>query len=255
MSRFDTVLIANRGAIACRIIRTLRRMGIRSVAVFSDADAGSLHVAEADEAVRIGPAAAAESYLNIAAILEAARASGAQAIHPGYGFLSESTEFAEACAAAGVVFIGPTAANITGFGLKHSARDLAETHGVALAPGTGLLTDAYAAVEAADAIGYPVILKATAGGGGIGMKICADKDELRDAFAGVVRLGAGNFGNGGVFLESYVETARHIEVQVFGDGKGRVVALGERDCSLQRRNQKVVEETPAPLLPPPPARR
>ena len=225
-------------------------MGIRSVAVFSDADAGSLHVAEADEAVRIGPAPAAESYLNIAAILDAARATGAQAIHPGYGFLSESTEFAEACAAAGMVFIGPTAANITGFGLKHSARDLAETHGVALAPGTGLLTDADAAVEAADEIGYPVILKATAGGGGIGMKICADAEELRDAFAGVVRLGAGNFGNGGVFLESYVETARHIEVQVFGDGQGRVVALGERDCSLQRRNQKVVEETPAPLLPP-----
>ncbi len=250
MTPFDTVLIANRGAIACRIIRTLRRMGIRSVAVFSDADAGSLHVAEADEAVRIGPAAAAESYLNIAAIIEAARASGAQAIHPGYGFLSESTEFAEACAAAGVVFIGPTAANITGFGLKHSARDLAEAHGVALAPGTGLLTDVDTAVEAADAIGYPVILKATAGGGGIGMKICGDAGELRDAFAGVVRLGAGNFGNGGVFLESYVETARHIEVQVFGDGQGRVVALGERDCSLQRRNQKVVEETPAPLLPP-----
>jgi urea carboxylase len=247
---FSKVLIANRGAIACRIIRTLRKLGVGSVAVFSDADAGSLHVAEADEAVRIGPAPAAESYLNIPAILAAAQETGAQAIHPGYGFLSESTEFAAACAAAGVVFIGPTPENIMAFGLKHTARDLAEAHGVALAPGTGLLTDPAAAVEAAAAIGYPVILKATAGGGGIGMKICHSPQELTDAFATVVRMGAGNFGNGGVFLERYVETARHIEVQVFGDGQGRVVALGERDCSLQRRNQKVVEETPAPLLPP-----
>ncbi|MBA3053541.1 MAG: urea carboxylase [Sphingomonadales bacterium] len=246
---FTKVLIANRGAIACRIIRTLRAMGVGSVAVFSDADASSLHVAQADEAVRIGPAPAAESYLNIPAILAAARATGAEAIHPGYGFLSESTEFAAACADAGIVFIGPTADNITAFGLKHSARELAEAHGVALAPGTGLLTDSAAAVAAAEGIGYPVILKATAGGGGIGMKICRSSAELAEAFASVVRLGAGNFGNGGVFLEAYVETARHIEVQVFGDGQGHVVALGERDCSLQRRNQKVVEETPAPLLP------
>ena len=247
---FDAVLIANRGAIACRIIRTLRRMGLRSVAVFSDADAGSLHVAEADEAVRIGPAPAAESYLDMEAMLAAARATGAQAIHPGYGFLSESAGFAQACEAAGIAFIGPTPDSITGFGLKHSARELASTYGVTLAPGTDLLTDPQAALSAAQAIGYPVILKATAGGGGIGMKICAGPDEILDAFAMVSRLGTGNFGNGGVFLERYVETARHIEVQVFGDGKGRVVALGERDCSLQRRNQKVVEETPAPLLPP-----
>ena len=247
---FSKVLIANRGAIACRIIRTLRRMGIGSVAVFSDVDAGSLHVAEADEAIRIGPAAAADSYLNIPAILAAAQATGAEAIHPGYGFLSESTEFAAACAAAGIVFIGPTAENITEFGLKHTARDLAEAHGVALAPGSGLLTDLPEALQVAEAIGYPVMLKATAGGGGIGMRVCQSGDELSNAFASVVRLGAGNFGNGGVFLERYIETARHIEVQVFGDGQGRVVALGERDCSLQRRNQKVVEETPAPLLPP-----
>ncbi|MCC6826896.1 MAG: urea carboxylase [Novosphingobium sp.] len=246
---FSRVLIANRGAIACRIIRTLRKMGIGSVAVFSDADAGSLHVALADEAVRIGPAPAAQSYLDIAAIIAAAKATGAEAIHPGYGFLSERTDFAEACAAAGIAFIGPTADNITAFGLKHSARALAEASGVALAPGTDLLTDPTAAVAAADAIGYPVILKATAGGGGIGMRVCADAAALADAFDSVVRLGAGNFGNGGVFLERYVETARHIEVQIFGDGAGRVVALGERDCSLQRRNQKVVEETPAPLLP------
>ena len=247
---FRKVLIANRGAIACRIIRTLRRMGIGSVAVFSDADAGSLHVAQADEAVRIGPAAAADSYLSIPAILAAARATGAEAIHPGYGFLSESTAFAAACAEAGIAFIGPSPRNITAFGLKHTARELAEAHGVALAPGSGLLTDPAEGLRAAAAIGYPVMLKATAGGGGIGMRICRSGDELTKAFASVVRLGAGHFGDGGVFLERFVETARHVEVQVFGDGQGRVVALGERDCSLQRRNQKVVEETPAPLLPP-----
>ena len=246
---FKTVLIANRGAIACRIIRTLRTMGIRSVAVFSDADAGSAHVAQADAAVRIGPAPAAESYLDVDAILAAAEASGAEAIHPGYGFLSENTAFAEACAARGIAFIGPTPANIRAFGLKHTARALAAAQGVPLAPGTDLLSDESAAVIAAARIGYPVILKATAGGGGIGMKICADEADVREGFATVARLGAGNFGDGGVFLERYVARARHIEVQVFGDGAGRVVALGERDCSLQRRNQKVVEETPAPLLP------
>jgi len=246
---FGTVLVANRGAIACRIIRTLKAMGVRSVAVFSDADAGSAHVALADEAVRIGPAPAAESYLNVDAILAAAAATGAQAIHPGYGFLSENAGFAEACAARGIAFVGPTPANIRAFGLKHTARELAAAQGVPLAPGTDLLTDEAAAVAAADGIGYPVMLKATAGGGGIGMKVCAGPDDVRDGFATVARLGAGNFGDGGVFLERYVARARHIEVQVFGDGQGRVVALGERDCSLQRRNQKVVEETPAPLLP------
>ncbi|NIJ06670.1 urea carboxylase [Sphingomonas vulcanisoli] len=246
---FTKVLIANRGAIACRIIRTLKAMGVQSVAVFSDADAGSAHVAQADEAVRIGPAPAAESYLNVEAILAAAEATGAEAIHPGYGFLSENTAFAEACAARGITFIGPTPDNIRAFGLKHTARDLAAAQGVPLAPGTDLLTDAAAAIEAAARIGYPVILKATAGGGGIGMKVCADESDIREGFATVARLGAGNFGDGGVFLERYVARARHIEVQVFGDGAGRVVALGERDCSLQRRNQKVVEETPAPLLP------
>ncbi len=246
---FTKVLIANRGAIACRIIRTLKAMGVGSVAVFSDADAGSAHVAQADEAVRIGPAPAAESYLNVEAILAAAEATGAQAIHPGYGFLSENTAFAEACAARGIAFIGPTPDNIRAFGLKHTARDLAAAQGVPLAPGTDLLRDEAAAVEAAAGIGYPVILKATAGGGGIGMKVCADEADIREGFATVARLGVGNFGDGGVFLERYVARARHIEVQVFGDGAGNVVALGERDCSLQRRNQKVVEETPAPLLP------
>jgi urea carboxylase len=246
---FDTVLIANRGAIACRIIRTLRQMGLRSVAVYSDADAGSLHVAEADLAIRIGAGPAAESYLDVAAILAAARDGGAGAIHPGYGFLAENAAFADACAAAGIVFIGPTPDNIRAFGLKHSARALAIAHGIPLAPGTDLLVDVGAAANAAEAIGYPVMLKATAGGGGIGMRVCRDAAAVRDGFASVARMGAASFGDAGVFLERYVERARHIEVQIFGDGDGRVVALGERDCSLQRRNQKVVEEAPAPNLP------
>ena len=246
---FSKVLIANRGAIACRIIRTLKSMGVGSVAVFSDADAGSLHVSQADEAVRIGPAAAAQSYLDIDAILAAAQATGAQAIHPGYGFLSENTVFAERCEAAGIAFIGPTPANIRAFGLKHTARDLAQAQGVPLAPGTDLLTDADVAREAAEAIGFPVILKATAGGGGIGMRVCETGEAVAEAFAAVARLAGSNFSDAGVFLERYVRKARHIEVQVFGDGRGRVVALGERDCSLQRRNQKVIEETPAPHLP------
>ena len=246
---FKKVLIANRGAIACRIIRTLRRMGVGSVAVFSDADAGSLHVSQADEAVRIGPAAAAQSYLDADAVIAAARATGAEAIHPGYGFLSENTAFAARCESDGIAFIGPTPENILAFGLKHAARDLAQAHGVPLAPGTDLLTDAIDALVAADRIGYPVILKATAGGGGIGMRVCEDAEQVSEAFAAVARLAGANFSDSGVFLERYVRKARHIEVQVFGDGQGRVVALGERDCSLQRRNQKVVEETPAPLLP------
>ena len=245
---FDTVLVANRGAIATRIIRTLRRMGLRSVAVYSEADAGSLHVSQADVAICIGPAPASESYLDIAAILKAARDTGAGAIHPGYGFLAENAEFAEACAAAGIAFIGPTPENIRTFGLKHSARALAAEHGVPLAPGTGLLTDEEEAAKAAREIGFPVILKATAGGGGIGMRICEDEAAVRLGFAGVARLGEGNFGDAGVFLERYIGRARHIEVQIFGDGEGRVMSLGERDCSLQRRNQKVVEEAPAPRL-------
>ncbi|WP_448585110.1 urea carboxylase [Thermaurantiacus sp.] len=245
---FDTVLVANRGAIACRIIRTLRRMGLKSVAVYSEADTQSLHVAAADEAVPIGPPPAAESYLSIEAILEAARKTGAGAIHPGYGFLAENPAFAEACLDAGITFIGPAPATIRTFGLKHSARALAAANGVPLLPGSGLLADAQEAVSAAEAIGYPVVLKATAGGGGIGLRVCESAAAVRDGFAAVARLGAGSFGNAGVFLERHVARARHIEVQIFGDGRGRVVALGERDCSLQRRNQKVVEEAPAPGL-------
>ena len=190
---FSKVLIANRGAIACRIIRTLKAMGVRSVAVFSDADAGSAHVAQADEAVRIGPAPAADSYLNIDAILAAARATGAEAIHPGYGFLSENTGFAEACHAEGIAFIGPTPDNIRAFGLKHTARDLAAAQGVPLAPGTDLLSDEADAVRAAAAIGYPVILKATAGGGGIGMKVCADAGRCARRVRDGRSAGSGQF--------------------------------------------------------------
>ncbi|MXO65562.1 urea carboxylase [Altericroceibacterium endophyticum] len=245
---FDTVLVANRGAIATRIIRTLRRMGLRSVAVYSEADAGSLHVSQADVAICIGAAPATESYLDSDAILAAAQETGAGAIHPGYGFLAENTDFAEACAANDIVFIGPTPDNIRTFGLKHSARALAEEHGVPLAPGTGLLTSEDEAAQAAKDIGFPVIVKATAGGGGIGMRICEDEAAVREGLAAVARLGQGNFGDAGVFLERYIGQARHIEVQIFGDGQGRVMPLGERDCSLQRRNQKVVEEAPAPML-------
>jgi len=242
------VLIANRGAIACRIIRTLHTMGIAAVAVYSDADADARHVALADESVCIGPAAAAASYLNTERLLDAARRTGAQAIHPGYGFLSENAGFVEAVEAAGLVFLGPTATQMRQFGQKHTARALAQAAGVPLLPGTGLLDDLDSALAQAQTIGYPVMLKSSAGGGGIGMQMCADAPALRKAFDSVRRLAQANFSDGGVFLERYIADARHIEVQIFGDGEGGVLALGERDCSLQRRNQKVIEETPAPHL-------
>ena len=245
---FDKVLIANRGAIACRILRTLRTMGVKSVAVYSEADRHSLHVRLADEAVQIGPAPAAQSYLRADRILEAAKATGAQAIHPGYGFLSENPGFAEDCAAAGIAFIGPSPDQMRAFGLKHTARELAEHNQVPLLPGSGLLRDAGHAQTEAARIGYPVMLKSTAGGGGIGMRLIWRADELLEAFESVERLARANFKEAGIFLEKYVEHARHIEVQIFGDGRGHVVALGERDCSVQRRNQKVIEETPAPGL-------
>lgn len=245
---FKKVLIANRGAIACRIQRTLKTLGVASVAVYSEADANARHVLEADEAVLLGPAPAAESYLRSDKILAEAKRLGVEAIHPGYGFLSENPDFAEACEAAGIVFIGPTAAQMRAFGLKHTARDLAEQNGVPLLPGSGLLSDVDHAAAEASRIGYPVMLKSTAGGGGIGMRLIWSENELAEAFASVDRLARANFKEAGLFLEKYVEQARHIEVQLFGDGKGGVIALGERDCSVQRRNQKVVEETPAPGL-------
>src|SRR5688572_18487413 len=224
-------------------------MGIKSVAVYSEADVGSLHVRDADEAVLIGPAQAAQSYLVAAKILEVAKQTGAQAIHPGYGFLSENADFAEECAAAGVVFIGPKPQQMRQFGLKHTAREVAQQQNVALLPGTGLLADVAAALSEAEKIGYPVMLKSTAGGGGIGMQLCWNAEELEPAFAKVDRLSRSNFKESGLYLEKYVERARHIEVQIFGDGRGNAVALGERECSIQRRNQKIIEETPAPNLP------
>jgi urea carboxylase len=245
---FKKILIANRGAIACRIIRTLDRMGIESVAVYSEADVNAPHVARATEAVCIGPAPVAESYLRADKILEVAKATGAEAVHPGYGFLSENAGFAEACADAGIAFIGPTPGQIRAFGLKHSARALAESAGVPLAPGSGLLDDAVHAKREALRIGYPVMIKSTAGGGGIGLQLCRGEDRMDELFARVARLSRGNFDDTGIFLEKYVERGRHIEVQIFGDGACKVVALGERDCSTQRRNQKIIEETPAPGL-------
>ncbi|MEP7366915.1 MAG: urea carboxylase [Acidobacteriota bacterium] len=248
MSKFHKVLIANRGAIACRIIGTLRKMGIGSVAVYSDADRHSLHVEQADEAFYLGPSPATQSYLNIDKIFEACAATGAEAIHPGYGFLSENAAFAERCMHSDIAFIGPEPDQIRAFGLKHTARAIAAEQGVPLLPGTELLASEESAAAAAKKIDYPVMLKSTAGGGGIGMRVCRNETELRDAFATVQRLGATNFKDSGVYLEKFVDRARHIEVQIFGDGKGRVLALGERDCSTQRRNQKVIEETPAPGL-------
>lgn len=245
---FNKILIANRGAIACRIIRTLKTLGIQSVAVYSEADHDALHVSLADEAVCIGPAPAKESYLNADKILQVALQTGAQGIHPGYGFLSENAAFSEACDAAGIAFIGPTGNQMRQFGLKHTARELAMQSNVPLLPGSGLLADLTEALSEARRIGYPVMLKSTAGGGGIGMRLVWTEPELQDAYATVSQLAQNNFKDAGLYLEKYVQHARHIEVQVFGDGNGRVLALGERDCSVQRRNQKVIEETPAPHL-------
>jgi urea carboxylase len=247
---FRKVLIANRGEIACRVIRTLDRLGIASVAIHSEADANSRHVAIAGEAVCVGPAAVAQSYLRADRILEAALATGAEAIHPGYGFLSENPDFAAACADAGIAFIGPTPDQMRAFGLKHTARELAERAGVPLAPGSGLITDLAHAKAEALRIGYPVMIKSTAGGGGIGLQLCRGEDRIEELYERVARLARHNFKDAGLYLEKYIEAGRHLEVQIFGDGKGRVVALGERDCSAQRRNQKIVEETPAPGITP-----
>jgi len=245
---YRKVLIANRGAIACRIIRTLDRLGIKSVAVYSEADRHSLHVRQAGEAVLLGPAPPAQSYLDIGKVLEAAKRTGAEAIHPGYGFLSENAEFAEACEAAGIAFIGPTPDQMRRFGLKHTAREIAAANGVPLLPGTGLLGSAAEAQFEANRIGLPVMLKSTAGGGGIGMRLCRELGEVAEAYESVERTSKASFKDGGIYLEKFVTRARHIEVQIFGDGVGNVIELGERDCSVQRRNQKVIEETPAPGL-------
>ncbi|HKP44527.1 acetyl-CoA carboxylase biotin carboxylase subunit [Mycobacterium sp.] len=249
MEELRTVLIANRGEIAVRVIRTLRAMGIRSVAVFSDADVDARHVAEADVAVGIGPAPARQSYLNIAAVVAAAKRTGAQAVHPGYGFLSENAEFAAALQAAGIVFIGPPAAAIQTMGDKIAAKAAVSAFGVPVVPGVSRpgLTDADL-IAGADEVGYPVLVKPSAGGGGKGMRVVHQPSELAAALASARREAASAFGDDTLFIERFVLNPRHIEVQVLADGYGNVVHLGERECSLQRRHQKVIEEAPSPLL-------
>jgi 3-methylcrotonyl-CoA carboxylase alpha subunit len=244
---FSKILIANRGEIACRVIKTARRMGVRTVAVYSEADSGARHVAMADEAHLIGPAPARDSYLKAEAIIVAARKSGAEGIHPGYGFLSENAAFAEACAAAGLVFIGPPPGAIRAMGGKSAAKALMEKAGVPVVPGYhGDKQDMTTFTAAAKKIGYPVLIKASAGGGGKGMRIVEDEGGLAEAIAGAQREAKSAFGDDRLLIEKYLQRPRHIEIQVFADRHGNAVYLFERDCSLQRRHQKVIEEAPAP---------
>jgi propionyl-CoA carboxylase alpha subunit len=246
---FKKILIANRGEIACRVMRTAKRMGIKTVAVYSDADADALHVREADEAVRIGPPPARESYLQIERILEACRATGAEAVHPGYGFLSENAAFAEALSKARIVFIGPERRAIAAMGDKIQSKKLARDAAVSTVPGhLDVIPDAQAAVKIARDVGYPVMLKASAGGGGKGMRIARSDAEVRDGFRSATNEARSSFGDERVFIEKYIEEPRHIEIQVLGDAHGHVIHLGERECSIQRRHQKVIEEAPSPFL-------
>ncbi|WP_156361235.1 ATP-binding protein, partial [Sphingomonas sp. Leaf257] len=247
---FQKILIANRGEIACRVIRTARRLGIATVAVYSDADAGAPHVRLADESVRLGPAPAAESYLKAELILAAAKATGADAIHPGYGFLSERESFAKACAEAGVVFIGPPPGAIAAMGDKIESKKLAKAAGVNVVPGyLGEIADTEEAVRIASDIGFPVMMKASAGGGGKGMRLAWSEADVREGFEATKREGLASFGDDRVFIEKFIESPRHIEIQVLGDQHGNIVYLGERECSVQRRHQKVVEEAPSPFVP------
>ena len=246
---FKTLLIANRAEIACRVIRTARRLGIRTVAVFSDADANAPHVRQADTAIHIGPSPARDSYLSIAAILDAARRTGADAIHPGYGFLSENPAFADACAAAGIIFVGPTAASMRAMGSKAAAKRLMESSGVPLLPGYhGEDQDPAILAAHAARVGFPVVIKAVAGGGGRGMRVVENPEQFADALTSARQEGKSAFGDDRVLIERYLQRPRHIEVQVFGDTHGNVVHLFERDCSTQRRHQKIIEEAPAPGL-------
>ena len=246
---FDKILIANRGEIACRVIKTARRMGIRTVAVYSDADRHALHVEMADEAVHLGPPQAGQSYLVIDKIMEAIRATGAQAVHPGYGFLSENPKFAEALEAAGVAFIGPPKDAIEAMGDKITSKKLAKEAGVNTVPGVmGLIEDGDEAVKIAGEIGYPVMIKASAGGGGKGMRIAWSEDEVREGFQSSKNEAASSFGDDRIFIEKFVTQPRHIEIQVLADEHGQCIYLGERECSIQRRNQKVIEEAPSPFL-------
>jgi len=247
---FQSVLVANRGEIARRVFRACRQLGIRTIAVYSEADRDSPHVRDADEAILVGPPPARESYLSIENILQAVRRSGAQAVHPGYGFLSENWRFAQACADAGVVFIGPSPDAIRAMGDKSAARDLMAAAGVPVVPGTpGPVAGADEVAREAERVGFPLILKAAAGGGGIGMARVNTAADLASAFAAASRRAKAAFGEDAVYIERYLERPRHVEVQIFGDGAGHVVHLHERDCSIQRRHQKVVEESPAPALP------
>ncbi len=244
---FSKILIANRGEIACRIARTARRMGIATVAVYSDADRDAMHVAVADQAYRIGPPPARESYLDIDAIIAAAERSGAEAIHPGYGFLSENAAFAEACAAAGLIFIGPPASAIRAMGGKSEAKALMDKAGIPLVPGYhGIEQSPQVLAAEAELIGYPVLIKASAGGGGKGMKIAREASEFATELASAKREAAASFGDDRVLIEKYLKRPRHVEIQVFADTHGNCVYLFERDCSIQRRHQKVIEEAPAP---------
>ncbi|MBB3021576.1 propionyl-CoA carboxylase alpha chain [Microvirga lupini] len=246
---FDKILIANRGEIACRVIKTARRMGIKTVAVYSDADRDALHVEMADEAVHIGPAAAAGSYLVIERIIEACKATGAQAVHPGYGFLSEREAFPKALAEAGIVFIGPNPGAIAAMGDKIESKKAAAAAKVSTVPGfLGVIEGPEQAVQIANEIGYPVMIKASAGGGGKGMRIAHSADEVAEGFARAKSEAASSFGDDRVFVEKFITDPRHIEIQVLGDKHGNVIYLGERECSIQRRNQKVIEEAPSPLL-------
>ncbi len=246
---FDKLLIANRGEIACRIIKTARRMGISTVAVYSDADQDALHVRMADEAVLIGPAPAAESYLVIANIVDAAKKTGAQAVHPGYGFLAENAAFADALSDAGITFIGPGTKAITSMGDKITSKKLAAEAGVNTIPGyTDTIDSPEHAVQVARDIGYPVMLKATAGGGGKGMRVVGNDEEAREGFERATNEAQTSFGDGRIFAEKFIEEPRHIEIQVLADAKGNTIYLGERECSIQRRHQKVIEEAPSPFL-------
>ena len=248
---FQKILIANRGEIACRVIRTARAMGIATVAVYSDADASAPHVRLADESVRLGPAPAAESYLKAELILAAAKATGADAIHPGYGFLSERESFAKACAEAGVTFIGPPPNAIAAMGDKIESKKLAKAAGVNVVPGyLGEIADTEEAVRIASEIGFPVMMKASAGGGGKGMRLAWSEADVREGFEATKREGLASFGDDRVFIEKFIESPRHIEIQVLGDQHGNIVYLGERECSVQRRHQKVVEEAPSPFVTP-----
>ncbi|MFT6652779.1 MAG: propionyl-CoA carboxylase alpha chain, partial [Celeribacter sp.] len=246
---FDKILIANRGEIACRVIKSAQKMGIKTVAIYSDADKNALHVKMADEAVHIGPAPANQSYIVIDKVMDAVRQTGAQAVHPGYGFLSENAKFAEALAAAGVAFIGPPTGAIEAMGDKITSKKLAQEANVSTVPGyMGLIEDADEAVKISNEIGYPVMIKASAGGGGKGMRVAYDDTEAREGFQSSKNEAASSFGDDRIFIEKFVTQPRHIEIQVLCDSHGNGIYLHERECSIQRRNQKVIEEAPSPFL-------